>query len=133
MTTWAALVFLVVLFMVPPTSPRTRQSPTGGAAIKSAVSANAHVVPDLDQRLARFRRVELPFHSTGLTDREQKLVEKLVDASRYLEEIFWRQLDPDGLSLYQSLAGSKEAKDERLRRYLWINASRFDLIDNNKP
>jgi hypothetical protein len=134
MTTWAALVFLVVfLFMVPTTSARTSHSRTGEAAAKSAVSANVHVVPDLDQRLARFRRVEMSFHSIGLTDREQKLVEKLVDASRYLEEIFWRQLDPDGLTLYQSLAGSKDRKDEALRRYLWINASRFDLIDNNKP
>jgi hypothetical protein len=134
MTTWAASVFLgVFLFMVPLTSAQTSQSSTGGAAVKNPVSANVQVVPDLDQRLARFRRVEMTFHSTGLTDRERKLVEKLVDASRNLEEIFWRQLDPDGLTLYQSLAGSKDRKDEALRRYLWINASRFDLIDNNKP
>ena len=134
MTTWAALVFLgVFLFMVPTTSAQTSHSRTGEAAAKSAVSANVHVVPDLDQRLARFRRVEMPFHSTGLTAREQKLVAKLVDASRYLEEIFWRQIDPDGLTLYQSLAESKYPKDEGLRRYIWINASRFDLIHNNTP
>jgi hypothetical protein len=127
------VLFMAASIMVPPTSARTSHSPTDGAAVKNVVPANMNVVPDLDQRLARFRRVEMPFHSTGLTDRERKLVEKLVDASRYLEEIFWRQIDPDGLSLYQSLAGSKDPKDETLRRYLWINASRFDLIDNNKP
>ncbi|PYV66712.1 MAG: Zn-dependent hydrolase, partial [Acidobacteria bacterium] len=69
----------------------------------------------------------------GLTAREQKLVQKLVDASRYLEEIFWRQIDPEALTLYQSLASSKNPKDQKLRRYLWINASRFDLLDQNKP
>jgi hypothetical protein len=127
------VLFMAASIMVPPTSARTSHSPTDGAAVKNVVPANMNVVPDLNQRLARFRRVEMPFHSTGLTDRERKLVEKLVDASRYLEEIFWRQIDPDGLSLYQSLAGSKDPKDETLRRYLWINASRFDLIDNNKP
>ena len=37
------------------------------------------------------------------------MVEKLVDASRYLEEIFWRQIDPDGLVLYQSLADEQES------------------------
>lgn len=104
-----------------------------GSAAKGAESAGLQVVPDLDQRLARFRRVEMPFHSTGLTAREVKMVGKLVDASRYLEEIYWRQMDPDGLTLYESLAGSKNPKDEMLRRYLWINASRFDLLDNNKP
>ena len=104
-----------------------------GSAAKGAESAGMQVVPDLDQRLAKFRRVEMPFHSSGLTAREVKLVEKLVDASRYLEEIHWRQIDPDGLTLYESLATSKNPKDEALRRYLWINASRFDLLDDDKP
>jgi hypothetical protein len=127
------LVFLLfVLLMVPPTSAQTSHQPTSASAAKDAPSA-APVVPDLDQRLAKFRRVEMPFHSAGLTAREQKMVEKLVDASRYLEEIFWRQTDPDGLTLYQSLSASKDPQDEKLRRYLWINASRFDLLDGNKP
>ena len=104
-----------------------------GSAAKGAESAGMQVVPDLDQRLARFRRVEMPFHSAGLTDREVKMVGKLVDASRYVEEIYWRQIDPDGLTLYESLAASKNPKDEMLRRYLWINASRFDFLDDNKP
>ena len=104
-----------------------------GSAAKGAESAGMQVVPDLDRRLAKFRRVEMPFHSTGLTAREVKMVNKLVDASRYLEEIYWRQLDPDGLMLCESLKGSKNPKDEMLRRYLWINGSRFDLLDNNKP
>ena len=104
-----------------------------GSAAKGAESAGMQVVPDLSQRLAKFRRVEMPFHSAGLTAREVKLVGKLVDASRYLEEIYWRQIDPDGLTLYESLSASKNPKDEMLRRYIWINASRFDLLDDNKP
>jgi hypothetical protein len=104
-----------------------------GSAAKETESAGMQVVPDLDRRLAKFRRVEMPFHSAGLTAREVKMVEKLVDASRYLEAIYWRQMDPDGLTLYESLATSKNPEDEALRRYLWINASRFDLLDDDKP
>jgi hypothetical protein len=104
-----------------------------GSAAKGAESAGVYVVPDLYLRVAKFARVEMPFHSTGLTPREVKMVEKLVDASRSLEEIYWRQVDPDGLTLYQSLAGSKDPRDIELRRYLRINASRFDLLDGNKP
>jgi hypothetical protein len=104
-----------------------------GSAAKGAESAAMHVVPDLDHRLAKFRRVEMPFHSAGLTAREVKMVDKLVDASRYLEQIYWRQIDPDGLTLYESLASSQNSQDEMLRRYLWINASRFDLLNDNQP
>src|SRR5271155_3420981 len=129
---WFAL--LVVFFFLPTTiSAQKGHKPMTGSAAKGAESAGMQVVPDLDQRLAKFRRVEMPFHSDGLTSREVKMVEKLVDASRYLEEIYWRQIDPDGLTLYESLATSKNPKDEALRRYLWINASRFDLLDDNKP
>ena len=129
---WFAL--LVVCFILPITiSAQKENKPMTGSAAKGAESAGMQVVPDLDQRLAKFRRVEMTFRSAGLTAREVKLVEKLVDASRYLEEIYWRQIDPDGLTLYESLATSKNPKDEALRRYLWINASRFDLLEDDKP
>ncbi|MGB7583501.1 MAG: Zn-dependent hydrolase [Terriglobales bacterium] len=104
-----------------------------GSAAKGAESASLPVAFDLDRRLAQFARVEMPFHSAGLTPRELKMVDKLVDASSYLEEIYWRQIDPDGLTLYQSLQGSKEPRDLKVSRYLRINGSRFDLLDDNRP
>ena len=91
------------------------------------------VVPDLAQRVAKFKLVHMPFNSQGLTAREKEMVEKLVDASGLLDCIYWRQSDPEGLKLYLSLANSKNPQDELLRRYLKINGSRFDLIDDEKP
>jgi hypothetical protein len=126
---WVSL--LLAFIVLPTSSPQKGQKPMTGSAAKGAESAGMQVVPDLAQRLAKFRRVEMPFHSAGLTAREVKMVGKLVDASRYFEQIYWRQMDPDALTLYESLAGSKDPKDEMLRRYLWINASRFDFLDNN--
>ncbi len=104
-----------------------------GSASKIGIPANLHVVPDLAERVVKFRRVEMPFRTAGLSAREIQLVHKLVEACGYLESIYWRQSDPEALMLYQSLAASKSPRDVELRRYLWINASRFDLIDNNKP
>ena len=104
-----------------------------GSAAKGGAPANLHVAPDFAQRLAKFHRVQMPFRTAGLSAREQQLVRKLVQACGYLESIYWRQSDPEGLALYQSLASSQNRRDVQLRRYLWINASRFDLIDENKP
>ena len=104
-----------------------------GSAAKGGAPANLKVVPDLDQRLAKFRRVPMPFRTAGLSAHEQQLVRKLVEACGYLESIYWRQSDLEGLSLYQSLAASTSPRDVKLRRYLKINASRFDLLDDNKP
>jgi hypothetical protein len=103
-----------------------------GSAAKKAEPANVKVAPDLARRVARFRSVQMPLPA-GLTVKERKLVGKLVEASQYLESIYWRQIDPEALALYQSLERSSNPRDVLLRRYLWINASRFDLIDENKP
>ena len=104
-----------------------------GSAAKSGAPANLKVAADLERRLARFRRVQMSFQTGGLSAREQQLVRKLVEACGYLESIYWRQSDPEGLTLYQSLASARNRRDVQLRRYLWINASRFDLLDQLKP
>jgi hypothetical protein len=91
------------------------------------------VAPDLQARLAKWQRVEMPYDASGLTENQRKVVAKLVDACRYLEDIFWRQSDPEGLELYLSLKGKKDPADAALRRFLMINGSRFDLLDDNKP
>ncbi len=105
------------------------------SATTASASAPSHlvVVPDLAQRVAKFRRVHMPFNSQGLTSSERQMIEKLVDAAGLLDCIYWRQSDPQGLKLYLSVAGSKDPQDELLRRYLKINGSRFDLIDDEKP
>jgi hypothetical protein len=127
------LIFIVL--MISPSSAQKTKKPATmtGSAAKGAASGGMQVAPDLALRLAKFRRVDMPFHSAGFTEREKKMVEKLVDASRSLEDIYWRQIDPEALTLYQSLAASKSPKDQELRHYLWINGSRFDLIQQNLP
>ena len=72
----------------------------------------------LDERLAKWKPVDMPFNSAGLSARERQMVEKLVEASQYLDDIYWRQSDPEGLALYKS------TKDPKLKRLLMINGSR---------
>ena len=104
-----------------------------GTAQEHAGPNQLQAAPNLNEELAKFRRVPMPFHSQGLSAREQNLVKKLAEASQYLEQIYWRQSDPDGLKLLVSLEASKAAQDAALRRFLMINGSRYDLIRNNAP
>lgn len=91
------------------------------------------IAPNLKEELAKFKPVQMPFDASQLTAREQQLVAKLVTACQELESIYWRQSDPEGLALYQSLAESHSPADAELRRFLRINGSRFNLIEDNKP
>jgi len=123
-------IVAISAFAALPNSANSRQSAAPSAA---SASSKLVVAPDLAERVAKFRLVPMPFHSQGLTTREKKMIEKLVDASGLLDCVYWRQSDPEGLKLYLSLAKSKNPQDELLRRYLKINGSRFDLIDDEKP
>src|SRR5215510_9956930 len=82
---------------------------------------------DLDIRLAKWQPVKMSFDASGLSLREQQMIQKLVEASQYLDSIYWRQTDPEAMALYKSTS------DPKLRRLLMIHGSRFDLIDENRP
>jgi hypothetical protein len=94
---------------------------------------NLVIAPDLLQEVTKFKPVRMPFDMSSLNERERQLMAKLVEACQNLESIYWRQSDPVGLQLYHSLAGSTASIDDALRRFLRINGSRFDLINDNAP
>ncbi len=102
------------------------------AAAKPVVDWSA-VAPDIEQRLAKFKPVEMPFTFEGYSKREVRLINELVAALRDLEDIYWRQNNPADIAVWQGLAGDKNPKAKALRRYVWINGSRFDQIKENEP
>jgi len=103
-------------------------------ALLSAVPIDWSVVaPDIEQRLARFKPLEMPFPVERFSAREKVLISELIAATRDLEDIYWRQNSPDDIDVYNALASSKEPRAQALRRYLWINGSRYDQVNENRP
>ena len=104
----------------------TRNSLLAAAlALSTALAALAQPTPA--QRLARWKPVDMQFRSGDLTVKERQMVDKLVDASRLLDQIYWQQSDLAGLKLYQSTT------DRVLKQLLGIMGCRWDLIDENRP
>lgn len=110
-------------------------SPTPKFSMSPAPTCSAHPAPteNIGAQLAKFRPVRMPFATRGLSAREVKMVRKLVEAGQYLESIYWRQSDPEGLMLYNALAGCPRPLEKQIRRFLLINGSRYDLLEGNKP
>ncbi len=81
----------------------------------------------IQQQLAKWKPVHMPYDAARLSERERKMVDQLVIASRAMEEIYWRQIDPDALKLYLSTT------DPLLKRFMMLNGSRYDLINENHP
>jgi hypothetical protein len=123
---WPLLLLIIVM-------ANTIEAQTHRKSAPQSAASELKVVPDIAQRVAKFKPVEMPLNSASLGPRERQLVDKLVEASDFLEQIYWRQVDPEALTLYQQLAGSKNQRDQLVRKYIFINASRFDLLEDNQP
>src|SRR5215469_12916372 len=81
----------------------------------------------LSQRLAQWKPVDMSYHPETLSARERQMVEKLVEACRLLDDVYWRQSDLTGLNLY------KTSGESQVKRMLMIMGSRWDLLDENRP
>jgi hypothetical protein len=89
--------------------------------------------PDLAARLARFKPIHVSYDPSSLTPDERRMIDRLVAASRAVENMFWRQSDAAGLALYKALASDTTPLGRDLRHYLWINGGRWDLVRDNEP
>ena len=61
---------------------------------------------DVAARLAKWKNVEMPFRSAGLTERERQMTNKLVEACRLLDDVYWRQRERRTLRLYPLMTAS---------------------------
>jgi hypothetical protein len=108
-----------------------RAAPPPKTADKCLLKENIN--EDISSQVAKFKLVSMPFSVNGLSPQERTMVYKLVEASQFLESIYWRQSDPKGLELYKRLLGCNQVMNQKIRRFLMINGSRYDLLENNKP
>ncbi len=127
------LAVLIVLALVIPSPAQSKRKARRKGPAQPQHSTLPDVSSTIGEQLARWKRVPMPFHSDSLSPREIQLVNKLVEANHYLEDIFWRQSDPDGLKLYLSLRDTANPIDRMVLRMLMINGGRWDLLEDNKP
>ncbi|MBI2678644.1 MAG: hypothetical protein HYX28_07660 [Candidatus Koribacter versatilis] len=106
-----AILLLAVLMSGQANAKTARYSHKQHAAAVSAAPA-----PGLEKRLAQWKPYPVEFDERTLLPRERQMLEKLVAASRCIEDIYWRQSDPEGLELLQSLEGKKDATSKSPRR-----------------
>ncbi len=78
-------------------------------------------------RLAQWKPVDMPFASSGLSPNERKMIDRLVEACRLLDDVYWQQSDKTGFALYQSTTSPD------IKRLLQIMGSSWDLLDENRP
>jgi hypothetical protein len=81
------------------TSTMTTTIPTPAAAASSLT-----IAPDVAQRMAQLPRTVIDYDRSLLDDNERQVVAKLIEASKLIDEIYWRQVSEDNPALREQLA-----------------------------
>ena len=93
------------------------------------------VAADAPQRMAKLPRTTIDYDRSLLNANEQQVVAKLIEASRLIDDLYWRQVsedNPEILERMKSQAGSS-AVDVAGYDYFVANRGRWDRLQEDEP
>ncbi len=91
------------------------------------------IVPDIDKRIAQFAPTPMKPDISALSAEDRQVLAKLVEAAKYMNEIFLRQAWTGNPEMRQSLAKLQGTDAEAARLYFDINVGPWDRLDERKP
>jgi hypothetical protein len=104
-----------------PTAPMTT-APTANAA-------SLTVAPDTAQRMAQLPRTVIDYDRSLLNENERQVVAKLIEASKQIDEIYWRQVSENNPALRDQLAREGGPAND----YFIANRGPWDRLKGDEP
>jgi hypothetical protein len=122
--TASAVVLLAACQTVAPPAPAT-----------SAAVAPANIAPDIPRRLAQLPRTPIDYDRSLLNDNEREVVQKLIEVSKQIDEIYWRQVSEENPELRAQLYKQVSASPLNLAGYDYflVNRGRWDRLAQDEP
>ncbi|MGZ8711037.1 MAG: dipeptidyl-peptidase 3 family protein, partial [Thermoanaerobaculia bacterium] len=125
------LVVLLALFPLACNTTMTQQTASPAAPPRG----NLEVLPGVELRLQQLPKTVIDYDRTLLDDNEKQVVAKLIEASKFIDEIFWRQVseqNPD----YRTRLAAQVTRSDRNRagyEYFIANKGRWDRLAQDEP
>ena len=102
---------------------------TTTTAAPHAAAAALTVAPDVAQRMAQLPRTVIDYDRSLLDDNERQVVAKLIEASKQIDEIYWRQVSEENPAWREQLA----KQDGAAYDYFIANKGPWDRLQNDAP
>ena len=129
-------LLLALAALLPLACQTTMQTQTAPAASAAAAPAgHLDVLPGVEQRLAQLPKTVIDYDRSLLNENERQVMAKLIEASKFIDEIYWRQVseeNPSYRTRLQAQAG-QSAHDRAGYDYFIANKGRWDSLAQNEP
>jgi hypothetical protein len=127
---------LLVLAAILPLACRENIQPQTETATSTAPpAASLEVLPDVENRLRQMPKTVIDYDRTLLNDNERQVVAKLIEASTFIDEIYWRQVseqNPDYRTRLEAQASSSN-RNRAGYEYFLANRGRWDRLAKDEP
>ena len=128
---------LILLIAAAATACQTATTPTSTAPAPtpSTAATSSPIAPDTAQRMAQLPRTVIDYDHALLNDNERQVVAKLIEASKQIEEIYWRQVSEENPLLLKKLgdASSGGPLEKAALDYFIANKGRWDRLKSDEP
>jgi hypothetical protein len=108
-------------------NPKPEQTATG------ATGKELHIVSDIDKRVAQFAPTPLNADLSALTAEDRQVLDKLVEASKLMNEIYLRQTWTGNPAMRERLQGYTGPHADAVRQYFTINFGPWDRLKEREP
>ena len=102
---------------------------TTTTAAPHAAATALTVAPDVAQRMAQLPRTVIDYDRSLLDDNERQVVAKLIEASKQIDEIYWRQVSEENPAWRAQLAKQGGPAYD----YFIANKGPWDRLQNDAP
>jgi hypothetical protein len=115
----------------------TETAPANSSAAppKSSASSAPAIARDTPQRLAQLPRTPIDYDHALLNANEQQVVAKLIEASKSLDEIYYRQVSEGNIAMRGQLEANagKSPLDQAGYDYFVVNKGPWDRLKDDEP
>ena len=93
------------------------------------------VLPGVELRLRHLPRTVIDYDRSLLDENEKQVVAKLIEASKFIDEIYWRQVSEQNPEYRKQLATqvNHSDRDRAGYEYFIANTGRWDRLKNDEP
>src|SRR3954464_11616042 len=104
-------------------------------ACESGVPPGPQIAPDIPRRAAQVPRTIIDYDRSLLDDNEKQVVAKLIEASKAIDELYWRQVSEENPALRDQLEknAARSPLDRAAYEYFLANKGPWDRLKENQP
>jgi hypothetical protein len=126
------LLSLAALLPLACNQPMEQKAPEA-TATTTASADGPQILADVPQRAAQLPKTIIDYDHALLNDNERQVVAKLIEASKFIDEIYWLQVSEKNPALRDQLSKATSPLERAGYDYLLINRGPWDRLKEDEP